>query len=739
MALALLAALGSARADDAEDVAKLTKQDSSASAGIGTASGSQRDRSLFGQYNGMREKGSYLLLDLDYAKRNDQTGYWTRMWGRNLGLDNREAGVSFEQQGNWRIDADYSELVRHDPRTINTGVTGIGTTTPRVNLIAPGAGTDTNLELKRTALGVNGKIWLTPSLLFEASFKNEDKDGSRLWGRGFTCTSSAAPLPTTAAQIGCAAAPNSQWALLMLPEPINSTTKQLEAKFNYSGERFTLVGGYYGSFYTNANGNMTPSVPGTLYNPLGVPTALGTPAGLTQANGLLGILQSPMALPPDNQAHQFSLSGNYAFTQSTRATFKYSYTHATQDRDFLAMGLANAPAGVSNLSGRMDSTLLQAGVTSRPMPKLSLLANLRIEDRKDKTPDALYNLEGVNRFANTQSNLYRLGAKVEGSYQLPKNFRATLGMDYNSSDRGAFGLPDSVGGVTALRQKNWETEYRGEIRRTMSENFSGALAFGHSRRDGSIWLKPNTLPATGVTPMADNQIFSRTAGFPALFTDRKRDKLRGIADWLPTEQLSVQFMVEGAHDRYMEPGTKGLTDGTARLYSLDMSWSMSENWKLTAYASRGKQTMEIDHSTGYLASLSNINNSLGVGINGKPSPKFSVGGNLAFINDRNIYKQGLDVGASGNATGLANLAFLPTFPGLPDVVFRQTRLTLFGEYALEKNAAVRVTLLHQQAKLNEWTWGNNGVPFIFSDGTTISLNQNQRVSYAGAQYIYKFQ
>ena len=732
--LAVLAAAGSAHADEAEDAAKLTRPDSSASAGLGSISGNQRDRSIFGMYNGMREKGSYLLLDLDYVTRNNETGYWTRLWGRNLGLDNREMGVSFEQQGNWRFDADYSELVRHDPRTLNTGVTGIGTTTPRVNLITPGRGTDVELEMKRTALGANGKIWLSPNLLFEASFKNEDKNGARMWGRGFTCTSAAAPLPTTAAQIGCAAAPNSQWALLALPEPVNSSTKQVEAKFNFSADRFTLVGGYYGSFHSNANGTMTPSVPGTLYNPLGVPTVLGTPGALTQANGLLGILQSPMALPPDNQAHQFSVAGTYAFTQTTRGTFKYSYTRATQDKDFLAAGLANAPVGVTNLGGRMDTTLVQAGVTSRPMPKLTLLANVKFEDRKDKTPDAQYNLEGVNRFNNTQSNLYKFGGKVEGSYQLPQNYRATLGVDYNSMDRGAFGLPDSVGGLAALRQKTWETEYRGEIRRTMSDNLRGALAFGHSRRDGSIWLRPNTLPATGVTPVADINIFSRTGLFPALFTDRKRDRLRGIADWLPTEQLSVQFMVEGSHDRYMEPGTKGLLGGASRRYSLDTSWAMSESWKMLAYVSRATQSMEIDHSTGYMMSLRNVNTSLGFGVNGKPTSKLNMGANLALINDRNVYSQGLDSAASA-----ANVAFLASSGGLPDVLFRQVRLTMFGEYALEKSAAVRLTVLHQQARLNEWTWANNGVPFVYSDGTTISLNQNQKVTYAGAQYIYKFQ
>lgn len=31
----------------------------------------------------------------------------------------------------------------------------------------------------------------------------------------------------------------------------------------------------------------------------------------------------------------------------------------------------------------------------------------------------------------------------------------------------------------------------------------------------------------------------------------------------------------------------------------------------------------------------------------------------------------------------------------------------------------------------------NGVPFLFSDGTTIGMNPSQRVTFLGATYIYR--
>ncbi|HSN42006.1 MAG TPA: MtrB/PioB family outer membrane beta-barrel protein, partial [Burkholderiales bacterium] len=368
IALAVLAAFGPAHAEDGDDLAQLTKPESSVSVGVGAASGGEKDRALFGQYNGLRKDSVNLLLDLDYVKRNDATGTWTTVRGRNLGLDNRELGFSMQKQGDWKFSADYNEITRHDPRTINTGMLNAGTTTPTVNLLsAPGTGSELNLELRRKGLGFGVEKWLTPSLQLEVNFKNEDKDGARLFGKGFACTSSAAP--------GCAAgsATATGTARLFVPEPIDSSTKQVDAKLNYSGEKLMLSGGYYGSFYNNMNGTLTPTVPGTLNNPLGTPLPLST--------GLQSILQLPMALPPDNQAHQLYLSGSYAFTPKTRSTFKLAYTHATQDDNFLGSGLTGAPAGRTSLDGVLDTTLAQFGLTARPMPKLFLLANLRYEDK----------------------------------------------------------------------------------------------------------------------------------------------------------------------------------------------------------------------------------------------------------------------------------------------------------------------------------------------------------------------
>ena len=421
---ALAAGYGVALADD-DAVTELTKPSSEVSIGAAAVSGSPRERSLFGQYNGLRKEDAYLLLDADIVRRDEATGTWTMLYARDLGLDSREARVQWDRQGNFKIYGEYWQLARWYPRTVNTGLEGAGTTMPVVNaLSAPGAGGNLDLKTERKRAGAGAEKWFGRHLLLEASFTNETKEGARLFGRGFTCPSGAAPTGVCTALASGA----NQWALLMLPEPIDSTTRQFEFKATWLGERFSVTGGYYGSFYDNHNGALVNSINGNLVNGLGLP--MGQGGGVPLTAGLRGILSLPMALPPDNEAHQVYVSGNFAITPTTRANFKYAYTHATQNDDFLANGLTGAPAGVSNYGGVLNTTLAQLGITSRPWARLTLGANVRYEDRKDESPLQLYNIEGANRFINGTYSLKKTNAKVEASYLMPGNVRGTLGVDY---------------------------------------------------------------------------------------------------------------------------------------------------------------------------------------------------------------------------------------------------------------------------------------------------------------------
>jgi len=699
LALSVLLAIGVAHADEDEDVLKLTKNESSVSVGAGNITGYSVDKSIFTQYNGMRNSDVNLLLDINVVKLNDEKGLWTKFEGHNLQQDNRELSFSNNKQGDWKYSLEYNEITHHEIRTINTGLQNAGSAKPIVTSLAtPGTGTNLNLQLQRQIETLGVEKWLSPNLLFETSFKNEDKVGARLSGEGIVCSNIGFPSRYPCGGVGIGAMSG---ALLMLPEPVKTNARQIEAKLNYSGSQFLVTGGYYGSFFTNDNGSLNPVLSGSLYNPDGTIINPGY-------TGLTNYLTAPLALQPNNQSQQVYLSGNYAFTPTTRSTFKYGYTHSTQDESFSSMGLSAGPAGAARLGAVVNTNLFQFGLTARPLSKLSVVANLRYEDKNDKTPVTAYNLSSSSSTPysnNYSSSLRKVNGKLEAAYQLPDHYRATLGIDYATvaratppatSSLAASDLGLALGG---LRENTQEVSYRGEIKRSFTDTFNAAVNVAHSQRSGDSW----TIYSTGGT-------------LPMSMMDRKRDKIKLMTDWMPTRMLSIQFIYENGKDSYTGPSNSGMHDTKMTFYGIDSTYNLSESWKLTGYLNQSQQTLHVSRVT--VNELTDINTSAVFGVTGKVSAKLDLGGNLSYLNDSNRYSLG--------------------YADLPNATYRVTSLKLFGKYAVKKDADVRVDLVHQNAKLDEWTWGSNGTPFTYSDNTTVTVQPNQSLTFFGASYVYKF-
>jgi MtrB/PioB family decaheme-associated outer membrane protein len=715
LALALLAAFGSAQAQVAP------AYEASASVGLGYFSGDGADRSIFNQYNGLRPGANGVgFFGADYYRRDDDKGSLATFRAVDEVNGPRELGFQWKHQGDWKFSADYREIVRRDTNSLNTGVSGGGTTTPSVAALLGGAGTgnDYDLKTKRQGLGLGFSKVLSRQWQFDVKLDTEDKEGSRLSGTGFTCPSAVAPgcRPGTGSETGT--------AILMLPEPINSTHSQAEARFTFAGEQLKMSAGYYGSFYMNRNGSMTASVPGSLYNPVGTLLPLSA--------GLQSIMGQPVALPPDNQAHQLDLTGAYAFTRLTQMNFKLGYSIASQQDNFAGNGLNGAPAGVTDLGGKLKTTLGQVGLTSRPMPKLSLLANLRYEHRSDSTPVALYNVEGTNTYTNRQYPLTTTKGKLEAAYQFTNDYRGLLGWAMNNTDRDTFTPTSAIAGVTALRQKTDENSLRAELRKRMAEDLSGAVTLETSKRNGSDWLRDNS--GTGVTPVPDPGAASTgfaTGIFPVNLADRRRDKVKFNADWQAMEKLSLQFVVEAGKDRYSVPSNYGVRSSDMSNVSLDWTYALTDAWSLNGFLSHGRQELDQARPSAAYMAYDNTADTVGIGFTGKATAKIDVGGMLSYMDDRNVYNQTLDATADAGSAAL-----LAATGGLPNIVYRQTRLKLYGKYAIDKQSAVRLLFTFDKASWNDWAYGYNGVPYVYSDGTTVNRKTDQSVSYIGVSYIH---
>jgi MtrB/PioB family decaheme-associated outer membrane protein len=710
LVVALLAAFGPAQAAD-EDAAALMNPDTAVvSVGVGWASGDTADRALFGQYNGLRVNDTNALLDFMYVKRTAD-GLWTRSVGTNLGLDVLDFTFGQEKQGDWKYSLGYDQMVWRDPNTINTGMQGVGTTTPTIynSLAAPGTGSDYDIAIKRKGLSLGVMKWIAPNVSFEANYTYQDKDGSRLFGVGNYCSSAISPV--------CIGANGTVGAIYLTPEPINSTTQQIDAKFTFVGESAGLSIGYYGSFYENSNDVLTPVFPN------GGATLTNTGSML---GPLAGLLSQPVALPPDSRANQIYASGYASLPLNTRINAKLTYTRAFQNQSYPSQLLPGAYPGLTSLNGEVESTLAYVGLSSRPLPKLSITGNVRWEDKHNYTdlgnyvvaPDgALY-----TNWPN-QSNV--INGKLEAGYQVTGMDRATLGFDLArvNRDRPVSTTWIAPNSMAAMRETTNEWGVYAEWRRAMSETFNAALQYRYAERDGWHWYSLDQ--AQGYPFVSYGSLGSSDGIFPATMLDRTRNTVKLTGDWAATSALSLNFSAEGGRDSYDGPAQGGLHDTDVQLYNIDAALTLSDNWRMTGYASWGKQTLDMQQGIGYIANLEQENTALGLGVVGKVKAGIEVGGDVSYLEDNNHY----------------NLSMTTSAPvsNLPDSTYRATLLKLYGKYALDKKSDVRIDLYQQWAKYDDFGWGYNGVPFTYSDNTTVTMQPTQNVTFIGARYIYRFQ
>lgn len=711
--VALLAAFGSAQAQD-DEIAELIKPESSVSLGFGTWS---QERPQQGIYDDMRDNQVYGLFDADIVKRDDATGTWYKLRATNLGLDNRSVRAEYLRQGNVGITLEYDAITRDNPNTYTTRLRGIGTTTQIVSANAtPGPLQTVHLGTKREGVGLGIYKNLAPGLDLNISFKNEEKNGTRAWGRG------------SAAEFAV--------------EPIDSTIRQLEGTLSYATKTWQLSGGYYGSWYNTDNELIT-----VFSNTLG-----NAPTYLSQ--------------PLNNQAHQVYLNGGYTITPTTRATLKMSYARATQDENLPTQGIAglSLPGSPSSLDGEVNTTLVQLGLTSRPIKNLSLLANLRYHDVDDDTP--------VNRFVqrvvagviqpcgtgnaqcvdNTPMSYETLTAKLEGTYRLPDGYSVTLGVDERRQDRkvpvsntlGAGGTDNQR--IVPMRSDVDETTWRVEVRRSLSDVLNGSLSYIDARRTGSSYIfaaGPGNGSANGFVDIS-NQIN------PLNVADRDRRKVRAMLDWMPLPTLSLQFNLEEGRDDYDTSSAKpfGLQEGSNRLYGIDASYTPNDKWKFTAWYSYDHSEAEqlaarASNAGGNAAikdyDLEETGHSLGLGMRAEVSSKLKFGADLQWTRTVSKYQQSVTAldGTPGTST-TANFV-----PGLPDIENRIVRLGIFSIIALDKHSDLRIDVIGERWKTDDWSWMfANGAPFSYgttTDGTTVTADPTQNSTFIGMRYIYKFQ
>jgi MtrB/PioB family decaheme-associated outer membrane protein len=534
------------------------------------------DSFRFGRYSGLNDQGIAALLNFDVYKRDawdsDSARYW-RLTGANLGLDSRDAAFEFGVQGKYKIRVDYDQIPNFRSESGQTIYNGAGTETLTLPSDWVGSATtagmtkllsslkpfDLKTQRRRVGLGISGV--LTPHWDYSAGYKHETKEGTRTFGATFG-NSGGNP------------------RAVVLPEPVDWTTQQMDASLRYTSRKFQFDVSYYVSLFSDQNTSLTWANPYTIIS--GWAAGSGFPTAVGQ-----------VSLPPDNQFHQLSFNGGYNFSDATRLSASFSRGRMTQNETFLPYtnipvqaASITQPLPRDSLDGRIDTTVFNLRLSSRPSTDFSWSASYRYDDRDNQTPrDEYVYIGGDSQFQDTSvaSNRRRYNEpysfreellKVDASYRVFENTELSAGVQRSKIDR-----------TYAERERADEDTYNFGFRTSFSDTLNGYLRYSHAVRDGSTYVG-NEPFLSGYSPGYTSTIAAGWENHPLLRryfeANRDRDQLSAGIELSATEALALSASVDYANDDYNESEV-GLIDARVETATLDAVYAPSQKWSSYAF------------------------------------------------------------------------------------------------------------------------------------------------------------
>jgi len=249
-----------------------------------------------------------------------------------------------------------------------------------------------DLRLRRDTGRVGFRYTPTPGWDLRLSYANESREGTRPFGANIR--------PNT----------TSAFNTIELPEPIDYRTHDVGASAEYANDRWSVRLGYTGSIFTNDLDSFTWD------NPF-----------RTTDSATLGAARGRHSLPPDNMAHNISLSGAVNLPLASRFMGTISYGLMRQDEPFLPHTtnslLAPSALSASSLDGKIDTLLMDYVLNTRPLRDVSLTARYRYYRLDNGTPELTF-LD----YVQADSSVVGAGATVPD--------RRSLAIEYTKHNAG---------------------------------------------------------------------------------------------------------------------------------------------------------------------------------------------------------------------------------------------------------------------------------------------------------------
>ena len=714
----------------------------------------------FGEFTGLTHSGGFLIGNANVRERYADGNYLNAS-AYNFGLPTFQLGAEFGSQGRYWVNAGWDQLQRsqfNDTKFILNGLGGSRLTTPLGFPSVPQNAGVNNPTLERPfspflqgfdikqdwdVYKAGGGFHLGDWKI-SADYGQIDRDGTNLIG---------AVMGTN---------PGNARSLI-LPAQINDTQQQVNVKAEWAGKQGQLNLSYWYSKYNNDSNSLV------WQNPYANGTAAPFPQGTGYQTGF-----GRMGLMPSNDFWQAQATGAWNFTPYTRLTGTVSYNVMSQNDPFLPYTINTAsqtpgtslsvpvPLPRNSLNGEIKNTLVDLTFLTRPVSKLSLKLNYHYMDRNNNTPSNQYAYvlgDVANQPPINQQATLNTPAIVTNLPTSTKENRFKIDADYQIFQRTMLRGWYQYTNVS-YSPANWELRANTqnnllgvELRRIMSESFTGALRYVWDQRTGSTFASQNayyaayTLGRTAGTNNIDNVPTLRQF----IYADYNKNAIIATGTITPIERISIGLNANWYQTQYKGPNCggspdqippnvpmpsecQGLTNVVGQTYSIDGSWLFAEGWNAFAFytynqfstdqASRQWTSVAtvINARQDYNDSIKNSGNTFGLGINFKPADnRYDVGAQYVYTGGTGGYSISGPFAAAGPAgTTVNTLGAQP----IPDVTMRSNYVQLYGKYQYSKSLLFRLNYLYQNLYSTDWAFPEN--PFATN---SVLLTGHQSPTY----------
>jgi MtrB/PioB family decaheme-associated outer membrane protein len=506
------------------------------------------DAARFGNGTGLDEKGAY--VDLGGNGRYLKNGTEVSWYAEDLGTSSRVLNIAAGRPGKFEVELDYREL----PYRLFDSTDTVFSSSDSGVLSLPSdwvsAGTTDgftaldsslmpmNIEKDRQILEFGAKYLPTRKIKLYADYSRQQRDGVNVMA-GARFTQSA-----------------------FLPRPVDDYTDQVNAGMRFAVGPVNLGLAYFGSFYRNKNNALTWDNPYT-----------ADPGGE----------QGRLALEPDNDFQQASLSGVYRTTKlNTVVAFSTAFGRGEQNSPFLpytinpTLPVLALPS--ASLDGQVDTSNYALTITSRPHKRASIKIAYRYDERDNQTPVSMWSPVITDTFPTSASE-----ANVPYSFERGRlNLSASVKLLDSVNVSGGYDRVEFDRSYQEVANQTEDTGW-GKLRWRPNHYVEASIRGGASRREIDSY-NTDIASSYGQNPLLRK--------YNLAYRYREFAEMTVSAS-LPEKPISVGVTYLWAEDSYSK-SQLGITDGEENRVNVDLSWAVSESGSL--YLSVGSDSIDANQT-----------------------------------------------------------------------------------------------------------------------------------------------